>query len=845
MEYVEGDDLDAWAREAAREHGRRWREILEVYVAAGRGLEAAHRAGLVHRDFKPSNVLVGRDGRARVLDFGLARDFMTERRSAARPDSKTPRPHAAALEIAGHAAADPLTLAGRLVGTPAYMAPEQHRGEPADERSDQFAFCVALWEALFGVRPFPGKEIGELASAKAAGVIVPPGRGTGVPAAIAPALLRGLQADPSLRFRDMGALLEALTAIPRRRRNLAIAGVAALGLGLLAIPAAWSGGMGPCREAASAGESVWNPDLRAEVEARFAGSTRAFVPASAHAVVEGLDAYVGEWAARRQEACESALLRDESDREAMARTAQCLDHHLARAAEVVGLVREADDELMVRAIDAVDGLPVLGTCDAADPTQVTTDADRELLHRLDRAYALAEAAQHEDAIAVADGVRQDAERGGGTVVVAHALLVIGRMHVQSGRWPDGRRHLHEALAAAERAGDEATAVSALLALAGGLIDGAEPEWAERLLEVASAKLDHHALGDALRYEHMHQRVRLLRFQGRPHDAVDAAERALALAERHFPEGHLSRARAHTTLGTMFVDRGDVEPAREQYLAARAIIEARLGPAHPYVADSLANEALLEDQAGRYEVGLELHLRALELREQAYGPDHPQVGYSCANLSTTYERLGRIEPSLAMARRAQRIFTVAHGERHPHVGAIMGNLANTLLDAGAYDEALATAHEAVSIVEATLGPRHPRFAVTLGTEGIALAEIGRYREAIARLDRARTILETEMGARDPTLPLLYKAMAEAELADGQRDRAKLHLERALGLFSDGSHDPVDIAKTQLLLARVLRATDPVRAGALTETARTQWLASGRTAEAFAAASEWLPGVRNER
>jgi len=485
---------------------------------------------------------------------------------------------------------------------------------------------------------------------------------------------------------------------------------------------------------------------------------------------------------------------------------------------------------------------VLGTCDAADPTQVTTEADRELLRRLDRAYALAEAAQHDDAIAVAEGVRQDAERGGGTLVVGHALLVIGRMHSQAGRWPEGRTRLHEALAAAERAGDEATAVSALHALASGLIDAADPEWADRMLEVAAAKLDHHGLSDALRYEHMHQRVKLLRYEGRAHDAVDAAERALELAERHFPEGHLARARAHTTLGTMLVDRGDVELAREQYLAARTIVEARLGPDHPYVADSLENEALIEDQAGRSRAALALQLRALALREQAYGPDHPQVGFSCANLSTMYERLGEIELSTDMARRALRIFEAAHGERHPHVGAMLGNLANTLLDAGAHDEALTTAREAVRIVEDTLGPHHPRLAVALGTEGIALSEMGRYDDALVRLDRARTIIESEAGTRHAMLPLLYKAMAEAELAADRRELARSHLERALGLFAEGSHSPLDIASTQLLLARVLRPTDPARAGALTETARTQWLAAGKTPESFARATEWLPGVR---
>ncbi len=834
MEYVEGDDLGAWVRAATRERGRPWREILDVYVAAGRGLEAAHRAGLVHRDFKPSNVLVGRDGRARVLDFGLARDFLTERRER-RIDGASPL----SLDQDEVDADDPLTLAGRVIGTPAYMAPEQHRGEPADARSDQFAYCVALWEALFGARPFPGKDVAALAEAKAAGAIATP-EGARVPAAITRVLGRGLKSDPSQRFRDMGALLDALVAVPRRRRLFAFASVTALGIGGVALVSVWTGDDARCRDVASAAVDVWNPQLRAEIEARFAASTRSFAPASAAAVVDGLDAWVAGWSARREEVCEAGLVR--ADRAAMERTAACLDHHLARAGEVIALVREADDEVIVRAIDAVDALPALGTCDAADPTQVATGADRELLVRLDRAYALGEAAQYDEAIAVADGARQDAERGGGAIVVGQALLVVGRMHAQAGRAIEARRVLHEALAAAERAGDEATAVAALHVLASGLLDTAEPEWAERMLDVASAKLDHHALGDALRYEHLHQRVKLLRYEGRAHEAVEAAQRALALAERHFPDGHLARARAHTTLAIMLLDRGDVELAREQYDAARAIFAARLGPEHPYIADVLEHEGLLEDQAGRHEQALALHVRALELRERAYGPDHPQVGLSCANISTTYERLGRVEESVAAARRAQRIFAATHGARHPNVAAVLGNLANTLLDAGANEEALATAREAVELLESTLGPHHPRLAVAIGTEGIALSEMGRYDDALARLARARTILEDEMGPRHPTLPLLEKAMGEAELAADRRDRARTHFERALTLFADGSHDPLDIARTQMMLARTLRATDPARAGALMETARTRWLQAGKTSETFEEASQWLPGVR---
>src|SRR5262245_37690244 len=144
MEFVEGPTL----AERVRDEEPGWREVLDLYLQAGEGLAAAHVAGIVHRDFKPQNALVGRDGRVRVLDFGLARGTgaLPPREAEEGPDSGA----APGLLVT------PLTRSGSRMGTPAYMSPEQFEGLPADELSDQFSFCVALYEALYGERPFGG-----------------------------------------------------------------------------------------------------------------------------------------------------------------------------------------------------------------------------------------------------------------------------------------------------------------------------------------------------------------------------------------------------------------------------------------------------------------------------------------------------------------------------------------------------------------------------------------------------------------------------------------------------------------------------------------------------------------
>jgi serine/threonine protein kinase len=238
MELVEGTTLAAWLAETARTP----EAVIPVLIAAGRGLAAAHAAGMVHRDFKPHNVLVDRDGRVLVTDFGLARSSeLTSVSGVAPPAPETRADLGGTVSMVRGDAATmavtprgelPLTRTGTLLGTPAYMAPEQLRGESATARSDQFAFCVTAWEALAGTRPFTGATLGEIGHAIDRGQ---PADAARVPRTVRPALERGLAADPEQRWPAMAPLLDALAPPVRRgasRRRRLIAG--SLGLVLLA-----------------------------------------------------------------------------------------------------------------------------------------------------------------------------------------------------------------------------------------------------------------------------------------------------------------------------------------------------------------------------------------------------------------------------------------------------------------------------------------------------------------------------------------------------------------------------------------------------------------------------------
>jgi tetratricopeptide (TPR) repeat protein/predicted Ser/Thr protein kinase len=238
MEFVRGTTLGEWLSANAHDLSER----LAMVMQAGEGLVAAHASGIIHRDFKPDNVMVGFDARPRVLDFGLARgrDEKDENEGITDRTLNTALPDRANSVLSAR-----ITQHGAVMGTPAYMSPEQHFGLPTDAASDQFNFCVVLYEALYGERPFDAENRMMLAVATRKGEIQPPPPGSDVPLRLRDVLLRGLKTEPTDRWGSMRELLDALrdaASPPARRSPWIIVGV--LLVGLLGVTAAWGFGLG-------------------------------------------------------------------------------------------------------------------------------------------------------------------------------------------------------------------------------------------------------------------------------------------------------------------------------------------------------------------------------------------------------------------------------------------------------------------------------------------------------------------------------------------------------------------------------------------------------------------------
>lgn len=433
MEFVAGETLDHFI--ARGPHA--YEEVLTIMRQAAAGLAAAHSVGLVHRDFKPANVMIGEDGRVRVLDFGLAR-----------PDSS----------VADDEGEQPDRKHRRIHGSPAYMAPEQHRGLPVDARSDLFSFCVSLFEALYGVRPFRGNNRLTVALAIIEGRVVdPPADALArVPEWIRGIVLRGLARDPAQRFQSMDALLAALERSPERmrQRRLRIGGmclgiVGMVGLGYVVLP---EPARDPCEDAGAAIEQEWDAEVRTRVRADV--DALASRPLAGRRLVEGIDAHARDWGEASVQLCRDRRARRLTERLQSTREA-CLAEH--REALRV-LVRMVGDEGQPGLLRGVAERPFAAVRALGDPSECVDRPapvdDRPLpseVHIADRlALRLA--------LAVSDGPALP------TDLLAHTstevdgdpelALLLGRLAALQGDREQAEARLHAAAAAATSSAPE-------------------------------------------------------------------------------------------------------------------------------------------------------------------------------------------------------------------------------------------------------------------------------------------------------------------------------------------------------------------------------------------------------
>jgi tetratricopeptide (TPR) repeat protein/tRNA A-37 threonylcarbamoyl transferase component Bud32 len=754
MELVEGPTLEAWLDAKPSPV-----EIVRVLVAAGRGLAAAHAAGLVHRDFKPHNVFVAKgDGTPKVGDFGLVR---------AERDGAAP---AAPSELMMT-----LSISGSIIGTPAYMSPEQLRGEPATEASDQFSFCVTLFEALFGKRPFVAKTVAELESAMQQPLAIP--RTT---AAVRRVLRRGLDPDPGRRFPGMAALLDQLERPSRALRWATLA--AAAGMLALAAFTLAPRTVDPCERADPEAERVLSP-VRLPVVAHALLATGApGAGDTAERVEAALATYGQRWRTASETSCRATVENRQSAKLGDLQRA-CLERRLRQTDELVDVLVAVNDPAAVpQALTTVLGLPDVDACTRADPALLgdvdpPPPAQAEAVERVERTLDRIESLNKTGQVRVAadgiDGAVAQARALHYAPLLARALLVEAAVYTAASKVDQLEAILDEAARVAASARDDRAAAEA---------------WTRRV----------HVVGvEGGRYADAHQWAR----------AADAA----VLRAGNPPD---LRSALQMNVGSLLIEEGKLDEARQQLDAALHLREQAMPDAKLLIADVHNNLGALLQREGKWDEAQQQFEQTLALDRAVEGDDHPDVFETYVNLGYLFTEREMPDKALEMLEKARAIGEKVLGPDHVNVGIAIDTIGLAKMSLGKYDEALALHRQAYAIMLAKLGPKHPRTGYAIGNVARALQRLGDYAGATKAYQQSVTILSDALGPTHDLVGRVEGGLAIVEALNGDAAGAKRDTLASLAIFDKNGHgDSDDASESRINLAQLaLRSGDVIEARA---------------------------------
>lgn len=746
MELVDGQTLKQW-RDASP---RGWEEIIVKFVDIAAGLVAVHDADMVHRDVKPDNILIDGAGRARVTDFGLARPHEHAPPSLARAEQDLVSDSSRSVDLQ-------LTRTGAKIGTPAYMASEQLQGGAATASSDQFAFCVALWECLYGERPFEGGSWVSLVMEVSEGRVrapPPPPSGRPVPMWIRRTVERGLHADPALRWPSMQALREALQAgDPLRRRKrvgLGIATLAIAGLGAGAVQARRTAqdarAEAACATAAQRAHETWSGDARTGLRDHLQASKLDNAKELAEGVVTLFDAYAQNWAREYEAACLAKLEERASPvgDDLLDRRTECLDTRLSTTDALVQRLRQSPDALLSRAQYTVETSTNLDACtdDARlqrKPALPTDPSARERVRDLNRTLSSTQLHEHlgdyQEGLRISEAALAQARDTAHGPLIANGLYRVAVFEEKLGNYTRAVDRWVEAFHEAAISDDELLAGETAMSLA--FAEGYQLEryaagrrWAE-LAGTYTTRMDmKQTLFEARRLDVlavMHE------MQGDLDDSVRIHRRSIALRRSLVPATHQSLGYGMANLAGVLQARGELEEAETALLESKKIFENAFGPDNPTTAHVLDNLANLYIKMERYDEANALLGRVEKIWTKRLGPEHPDVGDTHLSYGDIAFSQGDLDGALTSHTRALEIYLTAYDQPHGDVVRSTLRVAEDHLLRGEWDRAR-TQFERVVEQVAKLDRRRDRGRAEYGLGTLALLR-GETERARARFERA--------------------------------------------------------------------------------------------------------------